>query len=138
RRHDAWGADRRPAIARRRSVSDPAAGDCDAAGRGRTGAAQGSRHLELTRTMESRGNMDGQNRYASPEDLRYASVLQIGAWVGLVMLIASFAVYVSGAVSPLIPLNDLPKYWGLSAREFVAATHQPIGWAWVEELGRAD
>src|SRR5207248_2468153 len=64
--------------------------------------------------------------------------LQIGAWVGLVMLIASFAVYVSGALSPLIPLSDLPKYWGLSAREFVAATHQPTGWGWVEQLGRAD
>jgi len=82
--------------------------------------------------------MDDQNRYASPEELRYARVLQIGARVGLVMLVASFALYVSGALSPLIPLEDLPKYWGLSAREFVAATHHPTGWAWLEQLGRGD
>jgi hypothetical protein len=82
--------------------------------------------------------MDRQNRYASPEELRYARVLQIGSWAGLVMLIASFVAYVSGALSPLIPLTDLPKYWGLSAQEFVAATHQPTGWAWLEQLDRAD
>ncbi len=82
--------------------------------------------------------MDDQNRYASPEELRYARVLQIGARVGLVMLIASFALYVSGALSPLVPLDELPKYWSLSAREFVAATHQSTGWAWVEQIGRGD
>ena len=82
--------------------------------------------------------MDEQNRYASPEELRYARVLHIGARVGLVMLIASFAVYVSGVLSPLVPLTDLPKYWGLSAREFVAATHQPTGWAWLMQIGRSD
>jgi hypothetical protein len=82
--------------------------------------------------------MDDQNRYASPEELRYARVLQIAARLGLVMLIASFAVYVSGALSPLVPLADLPKYWGLSASEFVAATHQPTGWAWLEQISKAD
>lgn len=82
--------------------------------------------------------MDDQNRYASPEELRYARVLQIAARLGLVMLIASFAVYVSGALSPLVPLADLPKYWGLSAREFVAATHQPTGWAWLKQIGESD
>jgi hypothetical protein len=82
--------------------------------------------------------MDDQNRYASPEELRYARVLQIAARVGLLLLIASFVVYVSGALSPLVPLTDLPKYWGLSAREFVAATHQPTGWAWLEQIGKSD
>jgi hypothetical protein len=83
-------------------------------------------------------NVDDQNRYASPEELRYARVLQIAARIGLLMLIASFALYVSGAVSPLVPLADLPRYWGLSAREFVAATHQPTGWAWLKQIGESD
>jgi len=82
--------------------------------------------------------MDDHNRYASPEELRYGSVLQIDAQVGLLMLIATFALYVSGAVSPLVPLEDLPKYWSLSAREFVAATDHPTGWAWVERITKAD
>lgn len=79
-----------------------------------------------------------RNRYASPEELRYARVLQIGARVGLAMLIAIFALYVSDAVAPLVPLSRLPQYWSLSAREFVAATHHPTGWAWLGRLGLAD
>ena len=81
---------------------------------------------------------DDRNRYASPEELRYARVLQIGARIGLAILIAIFVLYVSDAVPPLVPLSRLPQYWSLSAREFAAATHHPTGWAWLGRLGLAD
>lgn len=81
---------------------------------------------------------DGHSRYASPEELRYATVLSLGARAGLLALIAVFALYVSGAISPLVPLANLPEYWRLSAREFVALTHQPTGWAWLGQIGFAD
>ena len=82
--------------------------------------------------------MNDRNRYASPEELRYARVLDIGARVGLVLLIVSFALYVSGVVPPLVPLEELPRYWSLSAREFVASTHQLTGWAWLRQIGKGD
>ena len=82
--------------------------------------------------------MNDRNRYASPEELRYARVLGIGARVGLVLLIVSFVLYVSGVVPPLVPLADLPKYWSLPAREFVASTHQLTGWAWLRQIGKGD
>jgi len=81
---------------------------------------------------------DDRNRYASPEELRYARVLQIGARAGLAMLIAVFALYVTGAIQPLVPLASLPRYWSLSAREFAAATHHPTGWTWLGRIGLAD
>jgi hypothetical protein len=88
--------------------------------------------------MELGSQSDDRSRYSSPEELRYARVLQIGTRVGFVTLIVTFALYVSGALAPLVPIGDLPKYWGLSARAFVAATHQPTGWSWLKELAMAD
>jgi hypothetical protein len=88
--------------------------------------------------MDDRAKMDDQNRYASSEELRYARVLEISVRVGLVLLIASFALYLSGALPPLVPLADLQKYWSLSAREFAATTHQPTGWGWLAQLGKGD
>ena len=77
-------------------------------------------------------------RYASPEELRYAKVLALGGRIGLLALIVAFALYVSDAISPLVPVANLPEYWRLSAREFAALTRQPTGWAWVEQIRFSD
>ncbi|MBI4292802.1 MAG: hypothetical protein HY661_15120 [Betaproteobacteria bacterium] len=82
--------------------------------------------------------MDTSNKYASPEEIRYARILDIGVRAGLVALILSFAIYVSGILPPLVPLELLPTYWGLSAKEFVKATHMPTGWGWVSLVGKGD
>lgn len=76
--------------------------------------------------------------YASLEELRYAKVLQIGTRVGLVLLVLSFFIYMSGLMSALVPVDQLSQFWGLSAREFVAATHAPTGWAWLRLVGYGD
>src|SRR5690349_21338427 len=39
---------------------------------------------------------------------------------------------------PLIPLDQLPQYWGLPVHEFVRATHVPTGWAWLAMIGHGD
>jgi hypothetical protein len=94
--------------------------------------------MGIDRTTGEARPQDDRNRYASPEELRYARVLQIGARIGLAVLIVIFALYVSGAVQPLVPLSRLPQYWSLSARDFVAATNHPTGWAWLGRIGLAD
>jgi hypothetical protein len=71
------------------------------------------------------------NPYATPEQLRYARVLEVGVGVGFVTLVLSFAAYVIGLIEPYIPVDQLPAYWGLPAREFVKATNTPTGWGWV-------
>lgn len=94
--------------------------------------------MELGRPRAEEQRPDGRGRYASPEELRYATVLALGARIALLALIVVFALYVTGAISPLVPLANLPQYWRLSAREFVALTHQPTGWAWLEQIRLAD
>jgi uncharacterized membrane protein len=78
------------------------------------------------------------NKYASPEQLRYAKVLGIGVQLGFFMLVATFIIYLSGVLPPLVPVDQLPKYWGLSAAEFVKATHTPTGWSWLAQIGKGD
>ena len=77
-------------------------------------------------------------QYASAEQLRYAAVLSIGVQAGFVMLVVSFVLYVSGVLAPLIPVAELPKYWGLSAAEFAKATGSPTGWHWITQLDKGD
>lgn len=76
--------------------------------------------------------------YASLEELRYAKVLQVATRIGLVLLVLSFFMYMSGLVSALVPVGQLPQLWQLSAREFVAATHAATGWEWLRLVGYGD
>jgi hypothetical protein len=82
--------------------------------------------------------MTEPNKYASPEQLRYARVLSLGVQAGFVILVATFILYLSGILVPLIPVDQLPKYWGLSAAEFAKATGSPTGWAWLAQVAKGD
>lgn len=78
--------------------------------------------------------------------LRYASILEIGVYAGLVVLLVTFALYASGAVAPSVPLHELPHYWQLSVHEYLEATnaehlhheHVITGWAWVSVVWKGD
>jgi hypothetical protein len=58
--------------------------------------------------------------------------------IGFGALALSFAIYATGIVPAGIAPADLPRYWSLSAAEYVAATGAPTGWAWVARLGESD
>ena len=81
---------------------------------------------------------DTAGRYASPEQLRYALVLGAGVRLGFVLLLVTFFLYLSGLLEPLIPVDQLPRYWGLPVDEFVRATGTPTGWGWLAQLARGD
>lgn len=72
------------------------------------------------------------------EQLAYARVLDLGMKLGLLLLVATFALYVSGVVTPHIPVEELPRYWSLPVKEYLAATGIHAGWAWLHMLGRGD
>jgi len=82
--------------------------------------------------------MTKPNQYASAEQLRYAKVLSLGVQVGFVILVVTFILYLTGALVPLVPVDQLPKYWGLSAADFAKATGTPTGWAWLSQVTRGD
>lgn len=74
----------------------------------------------------------------SEEQLGYARWLDIGTRLGLVLLVVSFGVYVSGLVAPHVPLSELPGLWVLPVDKYLAATGLPSGWGWIAMIGSGD
>jgi hypothetical protein len=82
----------------------------------------------------------------SDEQLLYAKILDVGMNIGLVLLLVTFALYASNLVKPAVPLDELPRYWSLSAHEYLEVTnriyvhheHPITGWAWVSALNKGD
>ena len=80
------------------------------------------------------------------EQLLYAKVLEIGMYIGLVILFITFAVYVSGLSAPAVPLDQVSNYWHQGVHEYLEAVnhdylhmeHPPTGWAWLTMLGKGD
>lgn len=76
----------------------------------------------------------------------YAKILEIGMYLGLLLLLVTFAVYALGIMEPAVPVEDLPKYWRMSAHDYLEAInheylhreHPITGWAWVTALGKSD
>jgi hypothetical protein len=83
---------------------------------------------------------------AQSEQLRYAKTLELGMYAGLVILFVTFTLYVSSAVAPVVPLDQVSSYWNQGVHEYLEAVnrdhlhleHPPTGWAWVAMLGKGD
>lgn len=78
------------------------------------------------------------HKHASEKQLAYAHTLDYGMKAGFLILVFSFILYVSGLIKPLIPLNDLPLYWEMSAKEYVQAANIPTGWGWISLIKYGD
>jgi len=70
--------------------------------------------------------------------LRYARLLDWGTRIGLALLLASFAVYVSGVLPSQVPLQRLPELWNQPVARYLALTGAPTGWQWVTLLQHGD
>ena len=77
-------------------------------------------------------------RVVAEEQLAYARLLDMGMKAGLLVLTVTFALYVSGLLAPRVPVADLPRYWSLPVKEYLAATGIHPGWGWVRLLGHGD
>jgi hypothetical protein len=69
---------------------------------------------------------------------RYAAWLDALTRIAFVLSMASFAVYVTGALPPWVPAADLPGLWHLPLEEYLARTSAPTGWAWLGYIARGD
>ncbi len=72
------------------------------------------------------------------EQLAYAALLERGMRVGFLGLLGTFAIYVTGLLAPRIPVDELPRYWSLPVKQYLAATGIHPGWGWVRLLGHGD
>ncbi len=72
------------------------------------------------------------------EQIAYAKWLDWGMKIGLLLLILTFIIYLTGILSPQIPISDLPKYWKLKAHEYLASAGLNPGWAWLSLVTKGD
>ncbi len=89
---------------------------------------------------------EANSQDSQTEQLLYANVLEIGMYIGLVILFITFALYVSGILAPAVPLDHVSAYWNQGVHEYLEAVnrdywhmeHPPTGWAWIAMLGKGD
>ena len=74
----------------------------------------------------------------TPEQLFYARVLAIGMYVGLVCLLVTFVIYISGVMQPYIPVDELPRYWQGNVHDYLRDAKIEPGWGWVAMVGYGD
>ena len=91
-------------------------------------------NTDWTRTMRARINNESVLR----EQRIYAHWLAAGSRLSLALLVTTFTLYLIGILTPLVPVAELPRYWSMSAAQYVAATGTPTGWRWVALAGRPD
>jgi len=68
----------------------------------------------------------------------YARIVYHMNHLGLFVLVVGFALYLTGMLTPHVPLKDLPQYWSLPLDQYLAKTGAPTGWQWISELGYGD
>ncbi len=85
--------------------------------------------------------MNTQNKQAlqpSREQIIYANLLIIGVWVGIAILVTTYAIYLTGILPSHIEISAIPTMWGKGVSEFLEMTHSPRGWGWVPLLAKGD
>jgi hypothetical protein len=102
---------------------------------------------------------------ATAEQVAYAKLLDLGMKAGLLALVVTFVIYLTGILPPHTPVNDLPKYWKMPVKqylletkidrhsdeyaaipaqppelrkEYVAKTNVHPGWSWLHRIGKGD
>ena len=91
-------------------------------------------------------NLEAKIEEAQSEQILYARILEIGMYIGLVVLFVTFGLYVSGVVAPAVPHEQVPTYWHQGVHEYLEAVnhdhlhmgHPPTGWSWITMLGKSD
>ncbi len=72
------------------------------------------------------------------EQIRYANMLFYGCWGGLALMTVTFLLYVSGILSPHVPMEVILQKWSKPVGEYLAAGNVPTGWGWTGLLGKGD
>ena len=81
-----------------------------------------------------------QNR---PGDVGVMFFTQLGLatpefWLGILLMVITYFIYVAGIMEPHVPLEEMPKLWSLGVSEYLATIDAPAGWGWLGMLNRGD
>lgn len=75
---------------------------------------------------------------ATEEQILYANILNKGMLVGLIGLIITFIIYVSGVLTPMISMVEISQYWRMSVHDYLEKSGMHTGWSWLGNIGYGD
>lgn len=75
---------------------------------------------------------------ATQEQMTYATILNIGMFIGLALIVISFVIYMLGILPSFISPQEIPNYWGMKSKDFIHTFHAPTGWGWLSFVGKGD
>lgn len=75
---------------------------------------------------------------ATEEQITYANILDWGMRIGLLLLVATFVIYLTATLKPHIPRDEVSNYWGMSVHEYLQATGVQPGWSWIAMVNKGD
>ena len=75
---------------------------------------------------------------ATPEQILYAGILEKGMYLGLLILLITYAIYVLGIMDPYIALDKISDYWSMNVHDYLEHAGIKDGWAWLGMLNYGD
>ena len=75
---------------------------------------------------------------AGPEQLLYSSILEKGMFIGLLILLVTYAIYMIGIPGPYLPHAQVPELWSMSVMDYLHTAKIEAGWAWLGMVGHSD
>jgi hypothetical protein len=75
---------------------------------------------------------------ATPEQILYAKILELGMYFGLLILFITFGLYAFGILDPYIPLDKISKYWSFNVHDYLEHAGITAGWSWLGMLKYGD
>lgn len=73
-----------------------------------------------------------------PEQVTYANLLFYGCWGSLALMAATYILYVSGLVTPHIPLETVTQLWTKPVAVYLKEGGVPAGWGWASLIAKGD
>ncbi len=74
----------------------------------------------------------------SEEQIIYANLLLMGMVAGIIIMMITYVIYISGLLPSHVDLQSISANWGKGIHEYLEITHSPRGWGWVGLLMKGD
>lgn len=81
---------------------------------------------------------DNPSLRPSKEQIIYANLLLMGMVAGIIILVTTYVVYLTGILPSHVGLDVISANWGKGIHEYLELTHSPRGWDWLFLLGKGD
>lgn len=81
---------------------------------------------------------DDQSLKPTRQQLIYANLLLMGMVGGIIIMIITYAIYLSGMLAPHVDMGLIAANWDKGVHEYLEITDSPNGWGWIALLGKGD